>query len=231
MKNRSIVALKCVVFPLCLLPVWLIWRGAPLAADPVQAITHATGDDAIWFLMASLAITPVRRLHKSLAWLIRFRRMLGLFAFFYATLHLLTYVFLFSGFDVAGVWANLRHGSFAGVGQAWRDVWPGMWDDFKKRRFIQVGLFAWVILLALAVTSPAWIMRRMGGKRWQWLHRTVYVAGFAAVTHYWWQVKAGVRSPTLVTVVLWVLLLARVVWVVMKKMKASKKAGAVRAQA
>ena len=222
MKNRTIVALKCVVFPLCLLPVWLVWREAPLAADPVQAITHATGSDALWFLMASLAVTPVRRLHKSLAWLIRFRRMLGLFAFFYATLHLLTYVFLFSGFDVAGVWANLRHGSFKGFGQAWSDVWPGMVDDVKKRKFIQVGLFCWVILLALTMTSPAWIMRKMGGKRWQWLHRSVYVAGWAAVIHYWWLVKPGVMGPMRPTLVLVVLLLARVVWVVMKRRRASR---------
>jgi sulfoxide reductase heme-binding subunit YedZ len=146
----------------------------------------------------------------------------GLWAFFYATLHLLTYVFLFSGYDVPTAMEGLRAGHLA---EPWRQlklIWPAMLDDVKKRRFIQVGLGAWTILLALAVTSPLRVLRAMGGKNWQRLHRLIYVAGWLAITHYWWQVKKGVLTPWKMTVVLVVLLLARVVWSVWRRMKGSK---------
>jgi sulfoxide reductase heme-binding subunit YedZ len=170
-------------------------------------------------LLLSLAITPVRRLHPALSNLIRFRRLLGLYAFFYATLHLATYVFLFSGYDMPTAIAGVRAGHW---GEAWvqfKLVWPTMWDDILKRRFIQVGFAAWVILLALAVTSPQFMLRAMGGKNWQRLHRLVYLGAWLAITHYWWQVKAGVTTPWKDTAVLFALLLARLAWVIWKKLR------------
>jgi sulfoxide reductase heme-binding subunit YedZ len=137
----------------------------------------------------SLAITPVRRLSIHLAWLIRFRRMLGLYAFFYATLHLTTYVWLSSEFDVGA-----------------------MIHDIAKRPFITMGMLGWTCLLLLAATSTAWSIRKLGGRRWTMLHRLAYVAAMAGVIHYWWLVKPGVHTPWKVTAVLAVLLLARVVW-------------------
>jgi sulfoxide reductase heme-binding subunit YedZ len=188
-----------------------------LLADPVLWITHFTGYWALFLLLASLAVTPMRRLHPKLANLIRFRRMLGLYAFFYATLHLATYIFLFSGYDLPTVWAGVRAGHPGMVIDEWKQIWPTILDDVKKRRFIQVGFFAWVILLLLALTSPAFVMRGIGGKRWQALHRTVYVAAIAGCIHYWWLVKTGVRTPLPFTAVLTVLLLARMVWSALKR--------------
>jgi sulfoxide reductase heme-binding subunit YedZ len=217
MSSRVIVWLKVGVHLACLAPVgYLLWmyRSGALAleADPVNYITHFTGDWTLWLLLTDLAITPVRRLNAGLSWLIRLRRMVGLYAFFYATLHLLTYVLLFSGYDVPAALEGLRAGHLA---EPWRQlvlIWPVMLDDVEKRRFIQVGLLAWTILLALAVTSPQRVLRAMGGKNWQRLHRLIYVAAIAAVIHYWWLVKKGVLTPWKVTAVLTVLLLARVVW-------------------
>jgi len=219
---------KVLVHLVCLWPVlWLLeqYRSGVLVlqADPVNYITHFTGDWALWLLLISLSVTPLRRLHPKLSNLIRFRRLLGLYAFFYATLHLATYVFLFSGYDVVAAIAGLKAGHVGAVWQQWRAIWPTVLEDLKKRRFIQVGLLAWVILLALAVTSPAWILRKMGGKNWQRLHRLVYVAAAAGCVHYWWLVKTGVRRPLPDTVVLTLLLLARIVWVVMKRQKSPAK--------
>lgn len=225
MPNRVVLYLKVLVHVGCLGPfLWLLWmsRSGALAlqADPVNYITHFTGNWALWILLGDLAITPVRRLTPKLAWLIRFRRMVGLYAFFYATLHLLTYVLLFSGYDVPTAVAGLQAHRFA---EPWRQlklVWPTMLRDAEKRRFIQVGLLAWLMLLALAVTSPQRVLRAMGGKNWQRLHRLVYVAAAAGLVHYWWIVKTGVMSPLKDTMVLAVLLLARVVYSVVKRVRA-----------
>ena len=197
----------------------LQFRSGALAqqADPVNFITHMTGDLALWILLASLAVTPLRRLHPKLSNLIRFRRLLGLYAFFWATLHLSTYVFLFSGFDVVGAWAGLKAAHPGVIWTQWKLVWPTVLDDLKDRKFIQVGLFAWLILLALAVTSPTWMLRKMGGKNWQRLHRLVYVAAIAGCVHYWWLVKKGVMRPGKDTAILAVLFLARVVWMFWKR--------------
>jgi methionine sulfoxide reductase heme-binding subunit len=224
MSRRAIIALKVVIHILCLAPLaWLLHLytsgGLALNADPVNYITHFTGDWAMYLLLSSLAITPVRRLSPSIAFLIRFRRLLGLYAFFYATLHLSTYVFLFSGYDITTALTGLRTGHPGELITQWKHVWPGILDDLRKRRFIQVGLFAWVILFALACTSPAFIMRAMGGKNWQRLHRLVYVAAIAAVIHFWWLVKTGVRTPWKYTIVLTILLLARIVYTVIKRSK------------
>jgi sulfoxide reductase heme-binding subunit YedZ len=227
MPGRAVVWVKVGVHLLCLVPLLSLLRSyqdgsLALQSDPVNYITHFTGDWALWILLADLAITPVRRVHSSLAWLVRLRRMVGLYAFFYATLHLLTYVLLFSGYDVPTAVAGLREGQ---LGEPWvqlKLIWPAMLDDLQKRRFIQVGLLAWVILLALAVTSPQRVLRAMGGKNWQRLHRLIYVAAAAAVVHFWWLVKTGVLRPWRVTAVLVVLLLARLAYAGMKRLRQSK---------
>lgn len=220
MPKRTIVALKFLVHLLCLAPFALLlyrFKHDNLGADPVNTITHFTGDWALYLLLASLAITPVRRLATSLGFLIRFRRLVGLYAFFYATLHLATYVFLFSGYDLPTALAGVKSGHPGEFVTQWKAVWPSIWDDLLKRRFIQVGFFAWLILLALALTSPAAIMRAMGGKNWQRLHRLVYIAAVAAVIHFWWLVKTGVRTPWKDTAVLAILLLARLAYTALKK--------------
>jgi methionine sulfoxide reductase heme-binding subunit len=229
MPTRWIPYVKVLVHLLCLLPfLWMAeqFRSGALAleADPVNWITHFTGNWALWILLSSLAVTPLRRLHPSLGNLIRFRRMLGLYAFFYATLHLATYIFLFSGYDLPTVLAAVKAGHPGMVLDEWKVVWPTILGDLEKRRFIQVGLLAWVILLALAATSPMFMLRWLGGKNWQRLHRLVYVAAMAAVIHFWWLVKIGVRQPWKDTAVLTILLLARVAWAAMKRLRAATPA-------
>ncbi len=214
MSKRWIIALKVLLHALCLAPIaHLAWRffyaQDTFGADPTNYITHFTGNWALSMLMYCLAITPVRRLSTRLGWLIRFRRMLGLYAFFYATLHLITYIWLFSGFNVAS-----------------------MIDDIQKRWFIMVGLFGWLVLLLLALTSPTWALRKMGGRRWQLLHRSIYLAAMAGVIHYWLLVKAGVRSPMPFTLVLGGLLLARIAWSLWngRKKRAKLRSAAVSTQ-
>jgi sulfoxide reductase heme-binding subunit YedZ len=226
MSKRAILATKALLHLLCLIPfAWLLHlftSGAlGLYADPINYITHFTGDWTLYTLFASLAITPIRRLSPALSFLIRFRRLLGLYVFFYATLHLATYIFLFSGYDITTALAGLRAGHPGEVVTQWKIIWPRMVDDVLKRRFIQVGLFAWLILLSLAVTSPAFIMRAMGGKNWQRLHRLIYVAAIAGIIHYWWLVKTGNKAPWKDTAVLTVLLLARIVYVLIKRNRKS----------
>ena len=225
MSNRTIRILKPFVFLLALSPfLGMVWafHADTLGTDPVQSLTHWTGDWTIWMLIVSLGVTPVRRISPKLAWLVRFRRMLGLFAFFYATLHLATYVLLFSGFDVTGAVASLRQHDFGAVRQQWAAVWPTMVEDVKKRRFIQVGLLSYTILLALALSSPQWVMRKMGGKPWQTLHRMVYVAGVFGIIHYWWLVKKGVLRPWKDTAALAILLFARPAYLWFKKKPVSR---------
>jgi sulfoxide reductase heme-binding subunit YedZ len=128
----------------------------------------------------------VRRLVPRLAWLIKFRRLLGLFAFFYGTLHMLTWVALYNNFDLHAMLA-----------------------DVTKRRFITMGVAAWLLLLPLAPTSTNWAIRKMGGKNWNRLHKLIYVAAVCGIIHYWWQVKTGVLTPVGMTAILALLLLAR----------------------
>jgi sulfoxide reductase heme-binding subunit YedZ len=188
--NKSIlIALKIIAWLACLWPLgWLVWGAVTdnLGADPTATITFATGLATLRILTVSLAITPLRRLSPRLNWLIKFRRLLGLFAFFYASLHLLTYIALYAGFDVNAMAA-----------------------DIAKRRYITVGVAAWLLLLPLAATSTNWAIRKLGGKRWNRLHKLVYAAAVCGVIHYWWQVKPGVRTPLTITVVMAVLLIAR----------------------
>jgi len=183
---------KPVVFLLCLVPLARLgWKASSggLGANPIEVITHATGDWTLRFLLITLAITPIRKLTGRL-WLIRYRRMFGLFAFFYATLHFLTYVWLDKFFD-------LRE----------------MLHDVAKRRFITVGFTAFVLLIPLALTSTTGWIRRLGGKRWQALHRLIYASAIAGVIHYWWLVKADIRLPLEYGAILGVLLGYRIaVW-------------------
>ncbi|HEY8996359.1 MAG TPA: protein-methionine-sulfoxide reductase heme-binding subunit MsrQ [Edaphobacter sp.] len=235
MSKRALIFIKTAVHILCLLPLIWFYRfyssgQLALNPDPINFITHFTGDWALWILLASLAITPLRRLSPRISWLIRLRRMIGLYAFLYATLHLSTYLFLFSGYDVMGVIEGMRANHPAIIFQQFHQVWPFIWDDVLKRRFVQVGFLSWLILLALAITSPAAIMRAMGGKNWQRLHRLVYLAAIAAVLHYWWLVKTGVLTPWKVTAVLTLLLLARVIYLWSKsasKVKAPAQANQI----
>ena len=224
MPNKWIPWVKVAVHVVCLLPFLGLYRmyksgSLVLLADPVNYVTHQTGFWALWLLVGSLAVTPVRRLHPKLGNLIRFRRLLGLYAFFYATLHLATYLFLFSGYDLTMVIAGLRQGHAGVIADEWKQVWPTILDDLKKRWFIQVGLGAYTILLALAITSPAFVMRAMGGKAWRRLHWLVYIAALAGATHWWLLVKKGVMAPGPVTAVLTVLLLARIAWWAKGKLK------------
>jgi len=180
---------KAILFLLCLVPAFLLaWRGYnnELGANPIEAITHKTGDWTIRFLLITLAVTPFRKL---LNWpkLARFRRMLGLFAFFYACLHLMTWVWFDKFFDL-----------------------NEMWKDVVKRRFITVGMAAFLMLLPLAITSTSGWVRRLGFVRWQKLHRLVYFAALAGVIHYYWLVKSDVRLPLLYGAILGALMAYRV---------------------
>jgi methionine sulfoxide reductase heme-binding subunit len=170
-----------------------------LGPDPTANIALTTGYNTLLLLILSLAITPLRNLSPRLAWLIRFRRLLGLLAFFYGTVHLLTYVALYSNF-------NLK----------------AMLDDIEKRRFITVGVAAWILLLPLAATSTNWSIRKLGGKRWSRLHKLVYPAAVCGIVHYWWQVKPGVLSPLRLTIVLAVLLLARPAFALAQRRKTAQ---------
>ena len=165
---------KATLFLICLVPFSsLVWRAlhSGLGANPVEFVQHATGDWTLRFLIFTLSITPLRRL-LNLPDLIRFRRMLGLFAFFYVCLHFLTYIGLDQSFDLRA-----------------------MWKDVVKRRYITVGFTAFVLLIPLAITSTAGWVRRLGGRRWQQLHRAIYVSAVCGVIHYYWLVKSDVRKP------------------------------------
>ena len=179
---------KAVVFALCLMPLAALLQRVVqgrLGANPIEFVTHATGDWTIRFLVITLAITPARKTLR-LPQLIRFRRMLGLFAFFYAFLHFSIWIGVDKFFD-----------------------WTEMWKDVQKRRFITLGLTGFVLLIPLAITSTAGWIRRLGGKRWQMLHRAIYAAAIAGVIHYYWLVKSDVRKPLFYAWVVGILLAFR----------------------
>ena len=191
---------KVLVFMVCLVPVGLLaWRffgahpsdmnnwGIGLGANPVEALEHSTGDWTIRFLLITLSITPLRKLLRVPA-MIRFRRMLGLFAFFYGCLHFTTYLWVDKFFNVHEILA-----------------------DIVKRKYITVGFLAFVLLIPLALTSTAGWIRRLGGKRWQALHRLIYISAVAGVINYLWLVKADIHKPLEYGAILGMLLLYRVV--------------------
>jgi sulfoxide reductase heme-binding subunit YedZ len=179
---------KPVVFLICLGPLaalgWQALHGE-LTANPIEFITHATGDWTLRFLIITLCVTPFRKI-LHLPELIRFRRMLGLFAFFYACLHFTTYIWLDKFFDLSE-----------------------MWKDIAKRKYITVGLTAFLLLIPLAITSTAGWIRRLGGKRWQQLHRMIYFSAALGVIHYYWLVKSAVIRPLTYGAIVAVLLLWR----------------------
>lgn len=209
--------LKPVVFLASLGPLaWLVWAGLTgnLSANPLSDLTNETGVWALRFICASLAITPLRRL-TGWNWLARFRRMIGLYAFFYGSLHFLVYTIVdkFAGLEfIDGIvaWSTARNLALA------------VWDDVYKRPFITIGFTALVLMLPLAITSTAGWIRRLGGKRWAALHRLVYITGVAAVVHYYWLVKADVSRPLIYAAVVALLLGMRVHWARQKPQAAAR---------
>jgi sulfoxide reductase heme-binding subunit YedZ len=190
-KPKQLAAIKVLVFLLALTPflrmAYAVATGQ--AIDPVAYLTHASGDWALYLLCATLAVTPLRRL-SGWNWLVRLRRMLGLFAFFYALMHFLTFFWFDHGFDVAA-----------------------MWKDVVKRPFITVGFIAFVLLIPLAATSTQGMIRRLG-RRWTQLHRLIYPIAVLAILHYWWM-KAGkndLEQPLIWGAVVALLLGLRIWW-------------------
>lgn len=193
---------KVFVFAACLAPLaLLLWRGLNnnLTADPIAYVTHKTGDWTLRFLVITLAITPLRKI-LHLPPLIRFRRMMGLFAFFYVCLHFTTWIWLDKNF-----------------------IWAELWKDVLKRPFITVGFTGFVLLIPLAITSTAGWIRRLGGKRWQMLHRLVYVTAVLGVIHYYWLVKSDVRKPLFYGLLVAILLAWRLGdWLIRRRGKAAE---------
>ncbi len=180
--------LKPALFVLCLAPLgWLAWRfyNQDLTANPAEFIQHFTGDWTIRFLVFVLGVTPLRKLLHAPD-LVRFRRMIGLFAFFYGCLHFLSYLWLDKLF-----------------------LFDEMLKDVPKRPFIAAGFAAFVGMIPLAITSTRGWIRRLGGKRWQVLHRLVYFSALAGVVHYYWLVKSDVRMPLLYAALVGLLLAYR----------------------
>ena len=189
-RSFTVKWIKPPVFLVCLAPLAnLVWKGFHdlLGANPVQVIEHSTGTWALVGLCVTLRITPLRKLtHQN--WLIRFRRMFGLFAFFYGCLHLTTYIWLDENFDFAG-----------------------MIPDVYKRPFITAGFTAFVLMVPLAITSTSGMIRRLGGKRWQLLHRLIYISAIAGAIHYYWLVKSNETVPLRFAAVVTILLGYRIV--------------------
>ncbi|RSZ55458.1 sulfoxide reductase heme-binding subunit YedZ [Massilia atriviolacea] len=190
--SRQLLAIKAALFALALLPlarmVYLTVSGQ--LVEPLEFITRATGDWTLYLLCVTLALTPLRRL-TGWNWLVKLRRMAGLFTFFYGFLHFLTFLWFDHFFDVA---AMLR--------------------DVVKRPFITVGFIAFVLLIPLAVTSTNGMIKRLGGKRWQWLHRLIYLIAPLAILHFWWM-KAGKNNftePLITGAIVALLLGLRVLW-------------------
>ena len=182
---------KVALFLVCLIPlgrlIWLAYSGG-LGANPIEFITRSTGTWTLVLLLVTLSITPLRKLTGYNA-LIKLRRMLGLFAFFYVCLHFTTYIWLDQFFELSSIW-----------------------KDIQKRPFITVGFASFVLLIPLAATSTNAMMRRLG-RRWQQLHRLVYLIGIGGVVHYWWLVKKDITQPAIYALVLAILLGYRIsVW-------------------
>ena len=188
---RQIQWIKGIVFVLCLIPVArLAWLAAHhgLGANPIEYITRSTGWWTLTLLLITLSVTPLRRL-TNLNWLLRLRRMLGLFAFFYVCLHFSIYIWLDQFFDLNSIG-----------------------KDIVKRPFITVGFSAFILLIPLAATSTNAMVRRLGARRWQLLHRLIYVIATCGVIHFWWLVKKNINEPLTFAALLAILLLIRLVF-------------------
>ncbi len=197
---KQLTLIKSLLFMIALLPFGRLFLFAftdDLGANPIEFITRNTGDWTLYFLCITLAVTPLRRL-TNWNWLIRLRRMIGLFVFFYAALHFTTFLWFDHFFD---------------VGEMLKDV--------VKRPFITVGFAAFVLLIPLALTSTNSMVKRLGGKRWQWLHRLIYVVAMLGVVHYWWmkEGKHDFEQPIIFGVIVAALLLIRVFWALQKRSK------------
>jgi len=191
---------KPLVFTLALAPLgWLLYAAffGGLGVNPIETVTRTLGDWALRFLMLTLAITPLRKL-SGWRWPMRFRRMLGLYAFFYTFMHLASYIILDQFF-----------------------YWQGIWEDIIKRPYITVGMISFLMLIPLAVTSTTGMMRRLG-KNWQRLHRLIYPIAMGGVLHYYMLVKADTREPLLYAAILLLLLAARLP-LLRKKLQHSRK--------
>ncbi len=183
-------AIKGALFFACLIPLGrLVWFGLhnQLGTNPIEFITHSTGTWTLNFLLITLCITPLRQL-SGWSWLIKLRRMVGLYAFFYACLHFITYIWLDQFFDVAAII-----------------------KDVIKRPFITVGFAAFILLIPLALTSTHAMLKKLGGKRWQSLHRLIYLIAILGVLHFWWLVKKDITEPLIYAVILASLLGYRVI--------------------
>ena len=189
LDERLVQRVKRAVFAAGLLPLaWLVYLAftGNLGADPVEFVRRATGTWTLDFLVVALAITPLRR-RTGWHWLVRLRRTLGLYAFFYATLHVVTYLWLDQLFDVAEIA-----------------------KDIAKRPLIAAGVVSYLLLIPLAVTSTNAMVKRLGSRRWQHLHRLVYVAAVAGLLHFWWLVKLDYTRPLVYTAVIGALLATRI---------------------
>lgn len=188
---RTVQRVKAALFVLCLYPlaslVWLGFTGG-LGADPVEYIRRSTGTWTLDFLIITLSITPLRRV-TGWHWLVRLRRMFGLYAFFYAAIHVVTYLWLDQLFDLDAIW---------------RDV--------AKRPLIAAGFLSFVLMVPLAATSTDRMVRRLGGRRWQQFHRAVYLVAVAGVVHFWWLVKLDYTRPLIYSVIIGALLFTRLVF-------------------
>jgi len=209
LKTDQVKWIKAAAFVLCLIPLAnLVWLGLHhgLGANPIEHITHSTGWWTLFFLLVTLTVTPLRRL-TGWNWLLKLRRMFGLFAFFTVCLHFTTYIWLDQFFD-----------------------WHGIVKDIGKRPFITVGFAAFVLLIPLAATSTNAMVRRLGGKRWQRLHRAVYAIAVLGVLHFWWLVKKDITEPLIFGILLAILLLIRLVYAA-RKAALSTPPGTARSQA
>ena len=212
---------KVVVFLLCLVPLISLawsWRTEHLTANPIEYITRFTGTWTLQLLCVTLAITPLRKLLRQPD-LIRFRRMIGLFAFFYGVLHLITYLWLDRYFEWEILPAAVQRAGFFSF----------ILKDVLKRPFITAGFTAFLLMTPLAFTSTRGWIRRLGGKRWQLLHRLVYFSAIAGVIHYYWLVKSDVRLPLLFAGIVGVLLLYRIAASIAARFKRAPSVSAARA--
>ncbi len=198
--KQNLFWVKCILFITCLIPLVILiyeFYTDTLGVNKLNRLTHFTGNWALYFLLITLSITPLRRLmtyyssrlHASYGkrlsdwnWIIKLRRMLGLYAFFYATLHFLIYLVLDQAFDLEGIM-----------------------EDVAERPFIALGFLCFLLLIPLAVTSLNYMIRLLS-KNWRRLHRLIYVIAVGAVIHYWWLTKVGVYDPVWVTLILTILL-------------------------
>lgn len=190
-NNKALAWLKITVFLLALFPLCKLGLSAyfdDLGANPIEKITRTTGYWTLSFLLITLTITPMRRL-SGWSWPARLRRMLGLFVFFYGSLHFLTYLVLDQFFD-----------------------WTSIVNDIVKRPYITVGFPAFILLIPLAITSTNRMMKRLGGKRWRTLHSLIYLIAVGGVVHYWWLVKKDITNPLAFALLLAVLLGIRLIY-------------------